>query len=166
MIECKFEGGKKTTELRHVVMDALIWKKDKAGKDKILLIKRAKDLYTQPGKWATPGGYLDKNETTQQGILREVQEETGFKSEIVSLFRIIDNPKRTGDLGRQNVSLVYFIKAIKKVQKADQESEKVKWMSFNEIKKIKTNLAFDHWQFILKPFIDWQKSGQKPELFC
>jgi ADP-ribose pyrophosphatase YjhB (NUDIX family) len=35
-----------------------------------------------------PGGFLDRDETLAEGILRELREETGWKGRVLSLLRI------------------------------------------------------------------------------
>jgi 8-oxo-dGTP diphosphatase len=52
--------------------------------DKVLLVKR-RDIPV----WEIPGGSIDKNETSDQAVLREIKEETGIIAEIdrkVALF--------------------------------------------------------------------------------
>lgn len=47
-------------------------------------------------KWALPGGYLERNETWQTGILRELHEETGInldKNTPIILFDVISDQK-------------------------------------------------------------------------
>lgn len=48
--------------------------------NKILLLKRAdgKDIW-MPGKWALIGGGVEKDETPQQAVEREIREETGLE---------------------------------------------------------------------------------------
>ena len=43
----------------------------------LLLIKRGIEPYK--GTWALPGGFMNMDETAEQGALRELQEETGVK---------------------------------------------------------------------------------------
>ncbi len=100
MINCTFENGIKAS-LRHVVVDAII-----VNKDKILLIKRAAHLING-GKWAIPGGFLDRDETCEQAVLRELKEETGLTAKEIKLFKIIDDPKRKNE-ERQNVAFDHF----------------------------------------------------------
>lgn len=52
----------------------------------ILLIQRSDNK-----KWAMPGGLLEVGETPAEGVIREVLEETGVKSRIVSLIGIFDS---------------------------------------------------------------------------
>ena len=70
MITCTFENGN-TTSLRHVVVHAIV-----EDEGKLLLVKRTGDLL-ESGKWSLPGGYLDRDETAGQGVVRELYEKTG-----------------------------------------------------------------------------------------
>lgn len=44
----------------------------------VLLIRRAADHDTEPGKWALPGGHVDPGETAAYAAYRELREETGL----------------------------------------------------------------------------------------
>lgn len=58
--------------------------------DKILLCKRA--IEPQYGLWTLPAGFMENNETTQQGALRETMEEAGARVEIQHLFTLYNLP--------------------------------------------------------------------------
>ncbi len=135
MITCTFEDGG-VAALRHVVMDAII---EKDGK--ILLVRRASHL-TEGGKLALPGGFLNREETAEQGVLRELQEETGWEGKIVSLFQVNTSPKRRNE-DRQNVVFVFLIEPIKEVGKPDAEASEVVWMALDDLPPIES-FAFDH----------------------
>ncbi len=135
MITCTFEKGH-PAKLRHLVVHAIV-EKDNG----ILLVKRAGDL-VETGKWALPGGYLDRNETAPEGALRELREETGWAGEIISLFQINTTPNRPGD-DRQNVSLDFLIRPIKRVGEPDAESSKVEFIPFEKLLPL-NEIAFDH----------------------
>jgi 8-oxo-dGTP diphosphatase len=140
MITCYFEKSKTPVNLRHVVVDMLVVK-DK----KILLVKRG-DRWLEPGKWAVPGGFLERDETGEQAALRELKEETGYNGRVIKLFQVIDNPRRRHE-DRQNVSLVYLIKPFKKVGEPDGEIAKVKWFDLDQLPPAK-DIAFDHLEII------------------
>lgn len=152
MIECKFENGNKAN-LRHVTIDAIVIKNNK-----ILLVKRAKSKLLEGGKYALPGGHLDRDENTSQGILRELREETGCEGKIISLFRIIDKPDRKGE-DRQNVDFVYLVEADRQKSKPDDESSEVKWFDLNNLPD-EGNIAFDHFETI-QLFLQHQKEKTK-----
>jgi 8-oxo-dGTP diphosphatase len=47
-------------------------------KGEYLLLRRAENSHSNPGKWDLPGGKLGAAETLENGVVREVWEETGF----------------------------------------------------------------------------------------
>ena len=47
----------------------------------MLLIQRGNPPFK--GAWAFPGGFMDKDETTEQCAVRELEEETGLKVSVV-----------------------------------------------------------------------------------
>lgn len=146
MIHCIFESGKKVS-LRHVTVDAILVKEEK-----IMITKRASFL-TSPGKYALPGGFLDRDETTREGVLREVLEETGYTGEIVSLFKITDEPDRNED--RQNVTFTYLVNALDKIQEPDKEVSETKWFTPDQLPDKKL-FAFDHFE-VIRLYLRWKK---------
>jgi 8-oxo-dGTP diphosphatase len=54
------------------------------NRDKILLVERGKEPFK--GYWSLPGGVLETGETLEQGIIREVREETGL---VVSPMKVL-----------------------------------------------------------------------------
>ena len=138
MITCAFEDGAQAN-LRHAVVDTIVFNKDKT---KVLLVKRAKTLHTGAGLWAIPGGYVDRDETTEEAAEREVLEETGHELVSVEFTKFIDNPNRLGDT-RQNIAFVYTGVAGKQVGQPDDESEEVRWFDLNNLPG-ESEFAFDH----------------------
>ena len=62
--------------------------------NKILLLKRSSDpKIWQPSKWALVGGAIEKGETPEQAVKREIKEETGLDiSKFIKSFSIQKNP--------------------------------------------------------------------------
>lgn len=153
MITCSFEKGY-TAHLRHVVTHAIV-EKDGA----LLLVKRNENL-SEGGKWGLPGGFLDMGETVAQGVLRELEEETGWTGTVLSLFRINSKPNRPKE-DRQNVAFDFLIKPIKQIGKPDSESSKVEWISIEKLLPL-DELAFDHGESIALYLKYRQKSFPLP----
>lgn len=139
MIACFFENNHKAF-LRHVTVDALM-----VRRDEILLVKRAPQQFVG-NKYALPGGFLDREETARQAVLRELLEETGYKARLISIFRINDNPYRIGE-DRQNVDFVYLVEVEKKVGKPNQEIGNIRWFKLNKLPD-ESEFAFDHYETI------------------
>jgi len=135
MIQCTFEDGNKAN-LRHVVIDTIV-----LNDNKILLVKRVKTLL-EGGKWGLVGGYVERGETLEHAVEREVYEETGWRIDKITLLRIIDNPDRPHE-DRQNISFVYFCQAIKHEGEADWESDEQKWFDLDSLPP-HDKIAFDH----------------------
>ena len=58
------------------VLSAKVIVRDREGR--CLLLRRAMSSHGNPGKWDFPGGKIDPGETFDQGLLREIREETGL----------------------------------------------------------------------------------------
>lgn len=106
---------------------------------KILLVKRSID--PESGKWALPGGYLSWDETTEEGVAREIREETGIDVKIVKLLGVYSGPHRVKTEALQNVAIVYLVEPVSNTSAAPlDEVEEVEWVSLDSIPE----LAFDH----------------------
>ena len=138
MIQCYFDDNKKVA-LRHVTVAAIALDKER---DRILLIKRASHVKQCPNKWSLPGGYLDRDERTPEGALRELREETGYEGKIISLFRINDDPDRPGE-DTQNIDFIFLVRAGKKIGEGDGEASEARWFELDNI-PAKEDFAFDY----------------------
>lgn len=65
--------------------------------DRVLLVKRA--LPPRQGEWSLPGGQLELGESLQDGVRREVREETGLDVTVGPLVEVFDRVHRD-DAGR------------------------------------------------------------------
>lgn len=135
MITCTFEDGGKG-KLRHVVVHGFV-EKDNS----ILLVKRAM-RFSEGGKWSLPSGFLWRDETTQECVVREILEETGWTCRVVSLFRLNSKPDRPHE-DRQNVSFEYILKPLKKTGTPDDENTDIAWIPIPKLPPL-SSLAFDH----------------------
>jgi ADP-ribose pyrophosphatase YjhB (NUDIX family) len=63
--------------------------------NRILLVERGRE--TLKGYWSLPGGVLETGETLEQGIRREVREETGLVIEPLEVVEIFERILRDSD---------------------------------------------------------------------
>ena len=59
-----------------VTTDCVLFSRDERNELSVLLIERGGEPYK--GCWAFPGGFLEMDETVEEGASRELQEETGL----------------------------------------------------------------------------------------
>ena len=103
---------------------------------KILLIERGGEPYK--GCWAFPGGFLEMNESAEEGAKRELMEETGLKTVCVKQFHAFSAPDR--DPRERVLTIAYYsLVRMSEVQGMD-DAKQAKWFPLNEVPK----LAFDH----------------------
>ena len=59
--------------------------------DKVLFLKRTKYTKKFSGEWDIPGGHVQENESIEDGLEREVFEETGLKIKNYKKFKVVKN---------------------------------------------------------------------------
>lgn len=153
MINCAFENGRGAS-LRHVVVHAVV-EKDGA----LLLVRRAPHLL-EGDKWGLPGGFLDRDESLSDGVLRELREETGWDGQVSALLRINSSPDRPGE-DRQNVALDFVVTPLRRTGEPDEESSAVEWVPIDRLPPLHT-LAFDHGDTVHLYLASRGKPGQAP----
>ncbi len=97
---------------------------------------------SEAGKWSLIGGFLSRDETIEQGLKREILEESGWQVDNLRLLHIKDKPDRPME-DRQNIEFVYLVDATKKVSESDEEVTKLEWYPLDSLPP-KEELAFDH----------------------
>lgn len=148
MITCTFEHGGEGS-LRHITVACIVIN----AKQQILLVKRAPHL-PNGNKYTIPGGFLDRDETIQEGALRELKEESGLIGEELLLFHINDNPKRPKE-DRQNVDFIFVIKKFSGEFVENEEVTAIEWFDKDSLPTDEA-FAFDHRDSILRYF-DYEK---------
>jgi len=144
MITCTFENSR-IAHLRHVTVGTISINK----KHEVLLVKRAPNL-PRGGTFTIPGGFLERDETVEQGALRELKEETGYDGEIKALFQINDSPKRPKE-DRQNVDFVFIAEITGGIETINPEVTSIYWFSKEFLPKEEL-FAYDHRSSILRYF--------------
>jgi len=112
---------------------------EKASKREILLIRRKNDPYK--GSWALPGGFVETSEEAVTAAARELEEETGIKTNRSELEFIdyFDAPDR--DPRGRVISFAFGLKvADDREARGADDAEEAQWFDIEEIPE----LAFDH----------------------
>lgn len=89
---------------------------------RVLVIKRRDD-----GWWVPPGGVLELDESPQEGVVREVLEETGVHVEPAKLVGVYKNMKRG------IVSLAFRCRPVSGELRTSDESSRVEWRTVDEV---------------------------------
>ncbi|WP_232238576.1 NUDIX hydrolase [Nocardiopsis dassonvillei] len=113
-------GDKPSTPLHSVSVAGAVIRED----GRMLVIKRRDN-----GNWEPPGGVLELDETPQEGVVREVLEETGIRVEVEQLTGVYKN------MARGIVALVFRCKPSGGEEHPTSEATAVKWLTTDEIKK-------------------------------
>ena len=121
-----------------VTTDCVIFGYDVKEGLSVLLIERGIEPYK--GCWAFPGGFLNMDDTTEMGALRELKEETGFDVKVdfleqLGCFSDVDRDPR----GRV-ITIAYYALVQKGTVKGGDDARNARWYSIGEIPP----LAFDH----------------------
>lgn len=103
---------------------------------KVLLVERGDE--PSKGCWAFPGGFLNPDETVEQGALRELQEETGLDSAYMEQVGVFSDPDR--DPRERVITVAFFSVMHVKNVRAGDDAAKAKWLPVNDLPE----LAFDH----------------------
>ena len=109
---------------------------------KILLCKRA--IEPSYGKWTFPSGYLDANETPEEGAIREAKEEVNIKIKLKKLFIIFTVRKKN------LIQFVFLANHVNKTYKPGIETLEAKYFSFDEIPW--RQLAFPSVSYAIKKY--------------
>src|SRR6478752_215306 len=96
------------------------------NRQEVLIAKRAVHLH-QGGFWEFPGGKVEKNETVQQALSRELHEELGINVEVARPFI-----KITHDYPDKSVLLDVWLVEQFTGQPQSRESQPLLWVAIDE----------------------------------
>lgn len=92
------------------------------GSGRVLLQRRADD-----GRWGLPGGWLDPGELPEEGVVREVAEETGVAVEVERLTDVRGRRASLPATPHSQVGLTYLCRVVGGEPRPDHESLEVAW---------------------------------------
>lgn len=95
--------------------------------DKFLLLQRN----NEPRIWAPPGGRLEKDENPEEGLKREIKEETNFDIEIVAPVNTWFGQWQ----GNPLLSIDYLVRIVGGELRLSKEHSSAAWVSLEELKK-------------------------------
>ena len=123
-----------------VTADCVVIAREK--EPKVLLIQRGNEPFK--GCWAFPGGFMNMDESTEQCVIRELEEETGLK--VTKIKQIGAYSKVDRDPRGRTVTVAYLaiIDKIEAVKGLD-DAAKAQWFPISDLPK----LAFDHEEIMI-----------------
>jgi ADP-ribose pyrophosphatase YjhB (NUDIX family) len=92
---------------------------------RFLVIRRADN-----GRWEPPGGVLELNESVEDGLIREVAEETGLQVEPIALTGVYKNVRRG------IVALVFRCTIVDHTAHPRHEVSEIAWLASNELDRM------------------------------
>ena len=110
-------------------------------RDGSLLLERRADF----GTWGIPGGALDEDETVEQGITREVLEETGLEVLSIELLGVFSDPSRIIAYGDGNVhrllTLAFVVSVAPGPPRVSEESLELRFVPFSRVRDFEIGAA-------------------------
>jgi ADP-ribose pyrophosphatase YjhB (NUDIX family) len=104
----------------------------------LLLIKRSDN-----GLWALPGGAQNLGESTAQAMIREVEEETGIRTEVIGISGIYSDPSHViaydnGEV-RQEFSICLHARPVGGQLRTSSESVLAEWIRPSQIADLRVH---------------------------
>src|SRR2546427_6340645 len=101
--------------------------------DRVLLVKRAHDPLK--GEWSLPGGAVDRGETLEQAVAREIKEETGLEVEVGPVVEVLDRIHRdaSGSVEYHFVIVDYLCRPTGGTFAPASDAETAAWVRLGEL---------------------------------
>ncbi len=96
---------------------------------KILILKRSEHDDHKPNVWETPGGGMDKMESPQEALKREIIEETGLAVTVTQPFNVFTFKKDTGEF---KVGITFICDYIDGEVNLSFEHSEFRWIEASE----------------------------------
>lgn len=119
----------------------------------VVLIERK----NPPHGWALPGGFVDYGESLESAAVREAEEETSLRVQLIEQFYTYSDPSR--DSRHHTISAVY-IAAGQGVPKGADDAKAAKVFAAGQLPQ---PIVFDHPQ-ILSDYFTYKQTGRRPKL--
>lgn len=127
------------------------------GKEEVLLVRRK--YPPKVGFWDLPGGFVEPNETFEQGVIREVQEELGVKIEPLKLIgNYIDSYEFQG-IEYPTINIVFLAKKASGEYRPTDDVDDYRFFAKEKI--LKQKIAFKSMRKSLEDFFSSTKMFKK-----
>lgn len=110
----------------------------------VLLINRGLEPYK--GSWALPGGFMNMDETAEEGALRELQEETGVKDIFIEQLQAFTGVDRDPRERVVTIAFMAFVRQENYEVIAGDDAAQAQWFAVKDLPNLP--LAFDHQEII------------------
>lgn len=102
----------------------------------VLLIRRANP--PRAGQWSLPGGKVERGETLQDALRREIREETGLEIMILGLAGVAEivDDGGLGGSGRHYVLIDYGVRAVSGIARAASDAKDATWFACSELEAL------------------------------
>ncbi len=107
---------------------------------KLVAIKRR--YYPHEGLYCLPGGMVDYGERVEDAVVREVREETGLDTKVVSLIGVYSEPDR--DPRGHVISLAYALEVVSGTLVSGTDAAKVGLLDLEDLPE----MGFDHREIV------------------
>lgn len=101
---------------------------------KVLLVRRGHAPLK--GEWSLPGGALELGETLQQGVVREVLEETGLGVEPVGMIEVLDritHDEVSGQIHYHYVLIDFVCRVTGGTLRCGSDADEARWVDRDEL---------------------------------
>ncbi|MGC9665026.1 NUDIX hydrolase [Planosporangium sp. 12N6] len=156
------------TGIRHFTASAIVFD----DRDRVLLVH-----HNKIGRWLYPGGHIDANEDPAQAAQREVLEETGIRTEVISNalfahpavtthaapYTIIEMDVADASVGpHRHIDLVYVLRAMSGDLAAQRdEVADARWVPLAELTELDTPAELPA---LVTAAVSWAKVRTPPAL--
>ncbi len=107
----------------------------KRNDGKILVLKRSETDDHKPGVWETVGGGMDREETPQEALQREIFEETSLTVNVGQPFNVFTFKKDTGEF---KVGITFLCEYVGGEVKLSHEHSNFRWIDPKEFAQMES----------------------------
>lgn len=115
----------------HLAVKGIIKRSD----GKILVLKRSSEDDHKPNVWETVGGGMDREETPQEALQREILEETGLMVKVEQPFNVFTFKKDTGEF---KVGITFLCNFVSGEVKLSHEHSDFRWIDPKEFAEMES----------------------------